>query len=72
LGLFSQAPLAERLKEEGEEPLGQARLGLPFERLKKQPTKGCASPFPIIKFIARECFTPDSEEVLVFAVFQQF
>jgi hypothetical protein len=27
LGLFSQAPLAEMLKEEGEEPLGNDRLG---------------------------------------------
>jgi hypothetical protein len=27
LGLFSKAPLAERLKEEGEEPLGKDRLG---------------------------------------------
>ena len=29
LRLFSKAPLAEVLKEEGEEPLGQTRLGLP-------------------------------------------
>jgi hypothetical protein len=29
LRLFSQAPLAEVLKEEGEEPLGKDRLGLP-------------------------------------------
>lgn len=29
LRLFSKAPLAERLKEEGEEPLGKDRLGLP-------------------------------------------
>jgi hypothetical protein len=30
LRLFSKAPLAEVLKEEGEEPLGKDRLGLPF------------------------------------------
>jgi hypothetical protein len=29
LRLFSKAPLAEMLKEEGEEPLGKDRLGLP-------------------------------------------
>ena len=30
LRLFSKAPLAEMLKEEGEEPLGNDRLGLPL------------------------------------------
>ena len=30
LRLFSKAPLAEVLKEEGEEPLGKDRLGLPL------------------------------------------
>ena len=29
LRLFSKAPLAKVLKEEGEEPLGKDRLGLP-------------------------------------------
>lgn len=70
LRLFSKAPLAEVLKEEGEEPLGKTPWGLPLERLKKQPTKGCASPLPIIYYSARELLTPDLKKVLVFAVFR--
>ena len=39
LRLFSKAPLAEVLKEEEEEPLGETPWGLPFERLKKKPLR---------------------------------
>jgi hypothetical protein len=54
LRLFSQAPLAERLKEEGEEPLGQARLGLPFERLAEVAVASVCIAFPYRKSQSHE------------------
>ena len=49
LRLFSKAPLAEVLKEEGEEPLGKDRLGAPARSGSRgQLLQACASPLPIV------------------------
>ena len=51
LRLFSKAPLAEVLKEEGEEPLGNDRLGAPGRSGSRgQLLRACASPLPIVNF----------------------
>jgi hypothetical protein len=46
LRLFSKAPLAEVLKEEGEEPLGKDRLGLPVVAAQEAAVSSVCIAFP--------------------------
>ena len=54
LRLFSKAPLAEVLKEEGEEPLGKTPLGLPLVAAQEAAVLSVCIAFPYRKSQSHE------------------